>query len=134
MKKYLFALLLMISPLLMFAVGIPEENKKMILTVTLVGIVIVLLALTVVSILVGLMSKGINLSENRDSKKVKRMKESIMSDDDDRAIAITIALHLEKTAMNEQEKAILTIQKVIKPFSGWNNKALGMRTPRFRNL
>jgi len=134
MKKYLFALLSMVSPLLVFAVGIPEENKKMILTVTLVGIVIVLLALTVVSFIVGLMSKSINLSENRDSKKVKRMKESIMSDDDDRVIAIAVAIHLEKIAMNEQEKAILTIQKVIKPFSGWNNKALGMRTSRFRNL
>jgi len=134
MKKYLFALLSMVSPLLVFAVGIPEENKKMILTVTLVGIVIVLLALTVVSFIVGLMSKSINLSENRDSKKVKRIKESIMSDDDDRVIAIAVAIHLEKIAMNEQEKAILTIQKVIKPFSGWNNKALGMRTPRFKNL
>ena len=134
MKKYLFALFSMTSPLLVFAVGIPEENKKMILTITLVGIVIVLLALTIVSVLVGLMSKSINLSENRDSKKVKRMKESIMSDDDDRVIAIAVAIHLEKIAMNEQEKAILTIQKVIKPFSGWNNKALGMRTPRFKNL
>ncbi|MCD6336882.1 MAG: OadG family protein [Candidatus Marinimicrobia bacterium] len=134
MKKYLFALLFTVSPLLMFAVGIPEENKKMVLTITLVGIVIVLLALTVVSISVGLMSKSISLSENRDSKKVKRIKEAIMSDDDDRIIAITLALHLEKIAMNEQEKAILTIQKVIKPFSGWNNKALGMRTPRYRNL
>jgi len=134
MKKYLFALFSMTSPLLVFAVGIPEENKKMILTITLVGIVIVLLALTIVSVLVGLMSKSINLSENRDSKKVKRIKESIMSDDDDRVIAIAVAIHLEKIAMNEQEKAILTIQKVIKPFSGWNNKALGMRTSRFRNL
>jgi len=134
MKKYLFALFSMTSPLLVFAVGIPEENKKMILTITLVGIVIVLLALTIVSVLVGLMSKSINLSENRDSKKVKRIKESIMSDDDDRVIAIAVAIHLEKIAMNEQEKAILTIQKVIKPFSGWNNKALGMRTPRFKNL
>lgn len=134
MKKYLFALLLTVSPLLMFAVGIPDENKKMILTITLVGIIIVLLALTVVSISVGIMSKSINISDNRDSKKVKRIKEAIMADDDDRAIAIAVALHLEKTALNEKEKAILTIQKVIKPFSGWNNKALGMRTPRFRNL
>ena len=134
MKKYLFALLLTVSPLLIFAVGIPDENKKMILTITAVGITIVLLALTIVSVSVALMSKGINLSDNRDSKKVKKIKEAIMSDDDDRAIAVTVALHLEKIVLNEEEKAILTIQKVIKPFSGWNNKAHGMRTPRFRNI
>ena len=59
MKKYLFALLLTVSPLLIFAVGIPDENKKMILTITAVGITIVLLALTIVSVSVALMSKGI---------------------------------------------------------------------------
>lgn len=134
MKKYLFALLLMTAPILMFAVGIPDENKKMIYTVTVVGIIIVILALTVVSFSVSIMSKIINISDNRDSKKVKRIKEAIMSDDDDRVIAIAIALHLEKIALNEEERAILTIQKVIKPFSGWNNKAHGMRTPRHRNI
>ena len=132
MKKNLIAFLLMISPFLMFAAGIPDENKKMIYTVTVVGIVIVLLALTVVSITVGIMSKLIHLSENRDSQKVKRIKESIMSDDDDRAIAIAVALHLEKISLSQEEKAILTIQKVIKPFSGWNNKAYGMRNPKLR--
>ncbi len=131
MKKYFIALLLVVSPLLMFAAGIPDENKQMILTVTLVGIVIVLLALTVVSIMVAIMSKTIHVSENQDSKKVKRIKEAIMSDDDDRAIAITFALHLERVSSEEEEKAILTIQKIIKPFSGWNNKAFGMRNPKF---
>lgn len=130
MKKYLIPLLMMVLPLLSFAVGIPDENKNMIMTITLVGITIVLLALTVVSFSVAIMSKIIHLSENRDSNKVKKIKESIMTDDDDRAIAIAVALHLEKTSLLEEEKAILTIQKVIKPFSGWNNKSYGMRNPR----
>lgn len=130
MKKHLIPLIMAILPLLTFAAGIPDENKKMILTITIVGIIIVLLALTIVSVSVAIMSKIINMSENRDSKKVKKIKESIMSDDDDRAIAIAVALHLERTSLLEEEKAILTIQKVIKPFSGWNNKAYGMRNQR----
>ncbi|MEA2077633.1 MAG: OadG family transporter subunit [Candidatus Marinimicrobia bacterium] len=130
MKKYFIALLLMVSPMLIFAMGIPDENKRMILIVTVVGIIIVLLALSIVSISVAIMSKTIHASENKDSKKVKKIKEAIMSDDDDRTIAIALALHLEKISLDEEEKAILTIQKVIKPFSGWNNKAFGMRNPK----
>jgi len=130
MKKLLIPVIMTILPMLIFATGIPDENKKMIFTITVVGIIIVLIALTVVSISVAIMSKIINLSENRDSKKVKKIKESIMTDDDDRAIAIAIALHLERTSLLEEEKAIITIQKVIKPFSGWNNKAYGMRNQR----
>ena len=133
MKKFINALFLLLVPFLSHAVGIPEENKNMIITITLVGIVIVLISLVVVSTFVAIMSKIINAAENRDSKKVKKIKEAIMSDDDDRAIAIALALHLEKISMQEEEKAILTLQKVIKPFSGWNNKALGMRVnPRIR--
>ena len=127
MKKISILLLLLSVPFLVQAVGIPEENKSMILTITLVGIVIVLLALVVVSAFVAIMSKIINKAENQDSNKVKKIKEAIMSDDDDRAIAIALALHLERISMEQEQKAILTIQKVIKPFSGWNNKALGMR-------
>jgi len=127
MKKYSLLLLLLMTPLLVHAVGIPEENRSMIITITLVGIVIVLIALVIVSTFVAIMSKLINTAENQDSNKVKKIKEAIMSDEDDRAIAIALALHLERISMEQEQKAILTIQKVIKPFSGWNNKALGMR-------
>ena len=133
MKKYGIILLLFLTPFLVQAIGIPQDNRNMILTITLVGIVIVLIALIIVSVFVAIMSKLIITAENRDSNKVKKIKEAIMSDEDDRAIAIALALHLEKVSMAEEEKAILTIQKVIKPFSGWNNKALGMRVhPRIR--
>jgi len=69
MKKHLIPLIMTILPLLTFAAGIPDENKKMILTITIVGIIIVLLALTIVSVSVAIMSKIINMSENRERSK-----------------------------------------------------------------
>jgi Na+-transporting methylmalonyl-CoA/oxaloacetate decarboxylase gamma subunit len=133
MKKFLSIPFMLLIPLLMQATGIPEENRSMIFTITVVGIVIVLIALTVVTVFVAIMSKTIHTVDNRDSRKVKKIKDAIMSDDDDKAIAIAVALHLEQVSRQQEEKAILTLQKVIKPFSGWNNKALGMRmNPRIR--
>ncbi len=131
MRKILLSLLFIVLPISMFAVGIPIENRKMIFTVTLVGVIIVLLALFIVMISVAIMSKIIYSYNNRSSQIVKKIKKETMSNnDDDVAVAIALALHLEKQLLDEEEKAILTIRKVIKPFSGWNNKAFSMRNPR----
>ena len=129
MKNRIMILLFTFLPLLSFAVGIPEENKELIRSVTTTGIVIVLLSLTIVSIMVALMSKIIEYSRNRTTKEKILTKETIIEvpGDDDAIVAIATALHLEIRSLQEEEKAILTIRKVIKPFSAWNNKTYGMR-------
>ena len=127
MKRKILGILFILAPLLSYAIGIPEENKSLVNSITLTGIAIVLLSLTVVSISVALMSKVIHLSSQPRKKKPDVSKtESIQTNDED-IIAIATALHLEMRSYQEEQKAILTIQKVIKPFSGWNNKAFGMR-------
>lgn len=127
MKRKILGILFILAPLLSYAIGIPEENKSLVNSITLTGIAIVLLSLTVVSISVALMSKVIHLSSQpRKKKSVVSKTESIQTNDED-IIAIATALHLELRSYQEEQKAILTIQKVIKPFSGWNNKAFGMR-------
>jgi Na+-transporting methylmalonyl-CoA/oxaloacetate decarboxylase gamma subunit len=127
MKRKILGILFILAPLLNYAIGIPEENKNLINSITLTGIAIVLLSLTVVSIIVALMSKLIHLSSQPKKKKpVVSQTDPIQAHDED-IIAIATALHLEMRSYQEEQKAILTIQKVIKPFSGWNNKAFGMR-------
>jgi hypothetical protein len=45
--------------------------------------------------------------------------------------AIAVALHLFVTEMHDFEKTILTIQKVMRPYSPWSSKIYGLRkSPR----
>ena len=73
------------------------------------------------------MAKAIQHSSQPKKKKIVTSDAVIPHDNDEDIIAIATALHLELRSYQEEQKAILTIQKVIKPFSGWNNKAFGMR-------
>lgn len=43
------------------------------------------------------------------------------------AAAIGLALHLYVKEMREYENAVVTIQKVIKPYSPWSSKIYGLR-------
>lgn len=129
MKRKLLFLAIGLLPIMSYAIGIPDENKSLIFSVTLTGIGIVLLSLTVVSVMVALMSKTIDLVANRKKYTLKAKKEPIVisENSDDDIVAIATALHLELRSLQEEEKAILTIRKVIKPFTAWNNKTYGMR-------
>ncbi|MBN2780838.1 MAG: hypothetical protein JXR21_02605 [Candidatus Marinimicrobia bacterium] len=127
-KRIITACLAGAVPFLLSAsLGIPRENQSLIYNVTLVGILIVLFSLTIVSFSVGIMSKTIDVSEKNRLKKKAAGIEQTEVEDEGSVIAVATALCLEMRAYQEEEKAILTIRKVIKPFSGWNSKALGMR-------
>ncbi|MBL7738324.1 MAG: hypothetical protein JNK14_03840 [Chitinophagaceae bacterium] len=41
--------------------------------------------------------------------------------------AISLALHMHVSQMREFENTIITIQKVIKPYSPWSSKIYGLR-------
>lgn len=131
-KPLLTSGIYILAPFMMFAaLGISKENESLIYSVTVSGILIVIFALTIVAFTVAMMSNMINYSKmKRVATKEKKTMRVSPAGQDDTMVAITIALHLEKRSLEEEEKAILTIHKIIKPFSGWNNKSFGMRNSR----
>lgn len=53
--------------------------------------------------------------------------EVISAPDYEMYAAIGYALHLYVTEMHDFEKTILTIQKVMRPYSPWSSKIYGLR-------
>lgn len=47
--------------------------------------------------------------------------------DDEIAAVIALAVNMYVTRMQEYENTIITIQKVIKPYSPWSSKIYGLR-------
>ena len=43
------------------------------------------------------------------------------------AVAIGLALHMYLDHVKEYEKAVVTIQKIMKPYSPWSSKIYGLR-------
>ncbi|MFA6618079.1 MAG: OadG family transporter subunit [Candidatus Neomarinimicrobiota bacterium] len=130
MKRKLVILAIGLLPICGYALGIPEENRSLVFSVTLIGIFTVLLALAVVAMMVGLMSKIIDRVANRKEYFNKTKKEPLVNivNSDAEIVAIATALHLELRSLQEEEKAVLTIRKEMKPFLAWNNKIYGMRS------
>lgn len=127
MKRIIQSFFFLLPPFLSFAkTGIPEQNRGLIYNTTITGILIVLFALIVVALGVGIMSYLIRIRTERKNAKLQSA-ESAAEEQDDTAIAIATALHLEIRAQAEDQKAILTLRKALRPFSGWSNKAYGMR-------
>ncbi|MFO7841694.1 MAG: OadG family protein [Fidelibacterota bacterium] len=128
-KQNLSTAVFMLLPVVMSAgTGIPEENRHLVYSLSVLGILIVLFALLVVALSVAVMSKTIYYTAERRNKR-KSSKKRISGTDNETAAAIATALYLYRRSHEEEEKAILTIRKVIKPLSGWSNKAFGMRKP-----
>ena len=48
------------------------------------------------------------------------------------AAAIGLALHLYMAHVREYEKAVVTIQKIMKPYSPWSSKIYGLRQQPMR--
>jgi Na+-transporting methylmalonyl-CoA/oxaloacetate decarboxylase gamma subunit len=133
-KRILTGILLTFTPLLMTAgTATVKSDQALVYNLTLAGILIVLFSLTLVALTVALMSGIIRFTGKMSRiKKEKIMHNRTGNGSEDSIPAIITALHLEMRSLQEEEKAILTIRKVIKPFSGWNNKALVMRNPEMK--
>jgi len=127
MKRIIQSSFFLLPPLLSLAgPGIPEQNRGLIYNTTVTGILIVLFALTVVALGVGIMSYLIRIRSEWKNAKLKSAGNA-EEEQDDTVIAIATALHLELRAQAEDQKAILTLRKALRPFSGWSNKTYGMR-------
>lgn len=133
MKKYALLISLLLLPFASYAVGIDELNRSLIMNITGMGILIVIGSLTVVSLMVALMSRIMKYFETRNERNAKNnssestQKLSAEVDNNEVMVAIAAALHCEIKELEDEERAILTIRKIVKPFSAWNNKSYGMR-------
>lgn len=130
-KSTILKMIPLLAPAASLLAAIPAEDRQLILNTTIGGVLIVLFALFVVAFGVGIMSKIIRIAEQRKAMREaakKSEKELQESGDEDAVVAIAAALHLEMRSRAEDQKAILTITKALRPFSGWNNKAYGMRS------
>lgn len=58
--------------------------------------------------------------------------ESAATANDEVAAVIALALHMYVKQMREYENAVVTIQKVIKPYSPWSSKIYGLRQQPIR--
>lgn len=52
---------------------------------------------------------------------------SVHTEEQQIAAAIGLALHMYMDHVREYEKAVVTIQKIMKPYSPWSSKIYGLR-------
>lgn len=99
--------------------------------ITIVGYMIVFIALIVLYLIFNYISKLINLQikdklrrQGKLNEKTEKNAEGLSSEV---TAAIAMALYLSKE-VHDQESNVLTIKKVERPYSPWNEKYYGMRT------
>ncbi len=96
---------------------------------TVIGYVVVFLALLFLYVIFYNLTKLLNLNLRRTLKREGRVeaeKEDLSISGEVNA-AIALALHLYFTEMHDQEDAVLTISKVSKTYSPWSSKIYGLR-------
>jgi|GEM_PF-947557 len=128
-KRYLLFLLLFSMPLLGNNLG--EVN---IYIVALFGIIIVMVSLFIIYFFMQFISwlikyyKYIQLKTIRKKKnKLRIIKIEDNRPDIEAVLAISTAIHMEMKYKMEEQNAILTINKLIRPYSPWSSKILSMR-------
>ncbi len=128
-KRYLLFLLLFSMPLLGNNLG--EVN---IYIVALFGIIIVMVSLFIIYFFMQFVSwlikyyKYIQLKTIRKKKnKLRIIKIEDNRPDIEAVLAISTAIHMEMKYKMEEKNAILTINKLIRPYSPWSSKILSMR-------
>ena len=128
-KRYLLFLLLFSMPLLGNNLG--EVN---IYIVALFGIIIVMVSLFIIYFFMQFVSWLIKYYKYTQLKTIRKKKNKlrIIKIEDNRpdieaVLAISTAIHMEMKYKMEEKNAILTINKLIRPYSPWSSKILSMR-------
>jgi len=57
----------------------------------------------------------------------QKIEKKIVDPDEEVAAVISYALHLYQQQLHDYENMILTIQKVVRPYSPWSSKIYGLR-------
>jgi len=128
-KRYLLFLLLFSMPLL--GNNLKEVN---IYLVALSGIIIVMVSLFIIYFFMQFVSWLIKYYKYIQLKTIRKKKNKlrIIKIEDDRpdieaVLAVSTAIHMEMKYKMEEKNAILTINKLIRPYSPWSSKILSMR-------
>lgn len=101
-----------------------EGNSVMI---TVVGYVVVFLALLLLYLIFANLSKLLSLSIRKKSKKGEDELKDPFDIPGEVTAAIAMALHLHFEEAHDIENTILTIKKVQRPYSPWSSKLYGLR-------
>ncbi|MEA1987398.1 MAG: OadG family protein [Candidatus Marinimicrobia bacterium] len=129
-------LLKYISTVLFFvSFGLAQENgENRIYLISLFGILIVMLSLVGIYFFMRFIAWMIKYSKYKRLKQIKEKKNKLRiielknnRPDIETVLAISSAIHMELKYKMEEEKAILTINKLIRPYSPWSSKILSMR-------
>ena len=100
---------------------------------TVIGYVVVFLALLFLYIVFSNLTKLLNLNLKRVLKregKIEEVKKDLSISGEVNA-AIAMAIHLYFAEMHDNENTVLTINKVSRTYSPWSSKIYGLRqTPR----
>ncbi len=135
-KKYLVFVLLFSMPL--FAV---DSKMNYVYMISLFGIMIVMVSLIVIYFFMQFITWTIKYSKYKHLKSIRKKKNKMRVVDDNSTapeklvvLAISTAIHMEMKYKAEQEKAILTINKLIRPYSPWSSKILSMRKVPEKNI
>lgn len=134
MIRKLLILILAFGSVMTAAVG--QNDFTEIITITILGYVIVLIALTFIYFFLIFMSKSLEkIAVYRKKRRDQQPggKTAVAAPRKGTAsleavTAILMALHLAATHKEEEEKAILTINKIVRPYSPWSSKIYNMRT------
>ena len=128
-KRYLLFILLFSIPIF----GNNSERNN-IYTIALFGIMIVMASLFIIYFFMQFISWIIKYSKYRQLKTIRKKKNKlrIIKIEDNRpdieaVLAISTAIHMEMKYKMEEQNAIFTINKLIKPYSPWSSKILSMR-------
>jgi glutaconyl-CoA/methylmalonyl-CoA decarboxylase subunit delta len=133
MARLLLLLLLSFLPCMAF---IKNNDFEKIVSVSILGYLIVLLALFCIYLFIFAMTKFVKaagvyrrkLREQKAKLNPKSLKIVNGGASPEAVTAILMALHLSSIHREEEEKAILTINKLAKTYSPWSSKIYNMRT------
>lgn len=106
------------------------------ITITIVGYLIVLVALILLSVIFSSIPKVINFFIHRrlrsQGKKIKKDQSYV---DGEVSAAIATALHLYFSELHDDESNVITIKKIAKRYTPWSSKIYNMNSyyNRYRN-
>jgi len=118
---------------LLFAVA--PTDLKLGIIITIVGIMVVFVALISLNIIFGLIPKLLKIQmkmEFRKSGPKKEGEECCIDISGETNAAIAMALHLYMSELHDTESKVMTITKVSKVYSPWSSKIYGLRNLSYR--
>ncbi len=100
--------------------------------ISIVGVIIVFASLTIISLLIRLLKKAASLKRARPAETTELPVRNGVSGEVVAAIATALQHHLFE--LHDEERTIITIKKVSRPYSPWSSKLYGMTPSPFTTI